>query len=196
MGLKALTVGNLLFTIITVEQNKQAFKILAEKRIPIIMGFMVFEPYVTIEELIENVRALEELEYYRYICESNLPISLYPKVIPYYGTRLYDFYEKNNLLQNNEFVNGEVNEWYNYLLRWIKSVEQYYRELNISESKLTSSERQTVEVFHKLDMEYWIRSLEMVQDGRIEECSSLIKQQVEKLKNEIMKEELTSMNIL
>ena len=45
-------------------------------------------------------------------------------------------------------------------------------------------------------MEYWIRSLEMVQDGRIEECSSLIKQQVEKLKNEIMKEELTSMNIL
>ena len=170
---------------ITIEQNKQAFKILAHNKVPIIMGFMVLEPYVTIDELIENIRVLEELKYYNYICDTNLPISLYPKVIPYNGTPLYEFYEKSNLLNRNDFVNTDVNEWYNYLLRWIERLKKCYNEINGIGLVPTSSKRKILVEFHKLDVEYWARSLDMVKNGKNgknDNCCGLIEEQFEKVK--------------
>lgn len=166
---------------VTVEQNKRAFQILAENEIPIIMGFMVLEPYVTIEELIENVRILDELQYYKYICDSNLPISLYPKVIPYYGTRLYQYYKKNNLLQNDNFVNESVNEWYKYLIKWIQIVEKFYTNIELANYRMSSSSKKMIEELHKIDLEFWIDSLELVREKHFEDCLEVLERQKNKL---------------
>lgn len=138
------------------------------------------------DELIEILKNNEYqavgVSVYAYNYKNSIKVTTIIKVIPYNGTPLYEFYEKSNLLNRNDSVNTDVNEWYNYLLRWIERLKKCYNEINGIGLVPTSSKRKILVEFHKLDVEYWARSLDMVKNGKNDNCCGLIEEQFEKVK--------------
>lgn len=103
------------------DDNIKAFKILGELDIPIIMGFLMFEPNTKLEEIIENLTVLKYLEFEKYLWYEHMLISSYPSVIPYTGTPLYKYLLDNKLFVNNligyEFVDSRVGYLYHDLIK-------------------------------------------------------------------------------
>ena len=87
---------------IEVEQNKKAILLLDEMDVKIKIGFIVFDPFTTIEDLLKEIKFLRDVNYKKtgtYLAEPfgiRFPLSIYP------GTAIYDKLLNLKLLSNTE----------------------------------------------------------------------------------------------
>ena len=107
---------------ITVEQNIQSLSIISELGMKAEIGFMIFEPFTTIDEVIENLSTIKDIGVAEFLgAGQDLP-SMASCYIPIEGTRLYDFLKKNELLKDNqlgyEFQDDSVKLLYDIIGDW------------------------------------------------------------------------------
>jgi anaerobic magnesium-protoporphyrin IX monomethyl ester cyclase len=72
----------------TVEQNLRALEIAHELDIKISIGFLIFEPFVTIKEIRENIKILKSTKFCDWAEEDFNPVSLRVPVILFPGTKI------------------------------------------------------------------------------------------------------------
>lgn len=72
----------------TVAQNISALEILHKMNIKISIGFLIFEPFVTMKEIRENIEILKSTKYYDWAEEDFNPVSLRTPVILFPGTKI------------------------------------------------------------------------------------------------------------
>lgn len=110
----------------TVEQNVKAIEILKKNNFKVSLGLMLIDPYVTIDELIQNIDYLKKSECYKIVDEKQELFSIDGPVIAIPGTKLYNDLEKEGLLKANDikydvqdqkaaFCYKILNEWRKYV---------------------------------------------------------------------------------
>jgi len=114
----------------TVEQNIEAIKICGELGIKLEFGFLTLEPFVTLEELLENYTTLESTKFYDFTSEQQDLLSLGVRrlrAVP--GTKVHTFLENQGLIVPNEFYyefrDDRVSLFYEILMSWKNKVGQY-----------------------------------------------------------------------
>ncbi|MHA1649592.1 MAG: B12-binding domain-containing radical SAM protein [Candidatus Helarchaeota archaeon] len=98
---------------ITVAQNKLVVRLMQKYNIPIQWGFIMFNPYLTFEELIANVEFFSELNYYA-IPKLTMQLRAFP------GTQLYYKLKQDGLLREDFSYKAVFN--YHYLDKKVELV--------------------------------------------------------------------------
>ena len=100
---------------ITVEQNRQAVRVLKQLGLMYDFGFMLFDPSTTFESVLDNVRFL------RSICgDGSAPIP-FVKMVPYAATDIEDQLRREGRLRGDvrhpdyAFVDPRLHPWYEFL---------------------------------------------------------------------------------
>lgn len=166
--------------------NVKAFQILAELEIPIIMGFLMFEPNTNLEEIIENLNTLKVLQFQKYLWHDHMLISSYPPVIPYTGTPIYNYLLKKRLFVNNpvgyKFSDCRVTYYHhNIINKWSKIIFPYIEKIN-SEIK-TYKESPVIfekcknkkQKILKIDVEFMLESAKALSNNREKDIVNIIK---------------------
>lgn len=106
----------------TVQQNKEALKIIKENNINYTIGFLPIDPFVSLEELEINYNAIREIGYSQVDSYMNLPMSCIPPLAVLQGSDFQKIVDKENLRINNELgyrlVKKGVAEFYNLKEFW------------------------------------------------------------------------------
>lgn len=166
--------------------NIEAFCTLAQLRIPIIMGFLMFEPNTKLEEIIENLETLKELEFQKYLWHDHMLISSYPPVIPYTGTPIYNYLLKNKLFVNNsvgyEFSDNRVAYFYHSVIcKWNKTIFPYINEVNNgikiykNSPDMFEKYKQKKQKILKIDVEFMLQASKTIRDDRYEILADVVK---------------------
>lgn len=94
------------------------------------IGFIMFDPYVTIEELLENLNYFKQIKYTS-LCRFESPITLFNRLKGYPGTLIYKKLEKVGILpdENNdyEFFDIKVKKIYTFISEWNKKIYEIYK---------------------------------------------------------------------
>lgn len=105
-----------------VQQNIDALKILKDCNVRIEIGFLPFEPYVTLKELQESIEVLSESDIFHNINYTQEFFSVSSKLFLTKGTRIYDCVKQEGLLFNNDigyrFVYDDVDKYYRLIEQW------------------------------------------------------------------------------
>ncbi len=115
----------------TAQENKKAIRILNELELPYTLGLILFDPYVTVQELDTNLDALLELEVFKHVHDLDYPISISTQlgVIP--NTELYYKLEKEGVLDEKvmfgfTFVNEEMKLYLASIKNWQDNIRRVY----------------------------------------------------------------------
>lgn len=115
----------------TVEQNIKALELCRDIGIRPEYGFLMLEPLVTIDEILENVKAIKNLKLYEfsYPCQELLSPSSRRLVAPP-GVRANSFIKENSIDAENyfcyDFANDDVELYFNITKTWEKQLQTYY----------------------------------------------------------------------
>lgn len=94
------------------------------------IGFIMFDPYVTIEELLENFNYLRQIDYTS-ICRFESPITLFNRLKGYSGTPIYKKLEKEGIIPDKnsdyEFLDNNVKRLYSFISKWNVTVYEIYK---------------------------------------------------------------------
>jgi anaerobic magnesium-protoporphyrin IX monomethyl ester cyclase len=114
----------------TKEQNIEAMKIIAELGLKLEFGFLALEPFVTMEELLENCEILESTGYYNFTSANQDLLSLGTrrlKAVP--GTKVHTLLDNMGLITPTdyfyEFKDARVELFFNVLILWGERVGKY-----------------------------------------------------------------------
>lgn len=125
----------------TVAQNEEAINILKKSGLKISMGLMLFDPYVTIDELLQNIYYLKKLECSNIVDEKQELFSIDGPVIAIPGTKLYSYLEDENLLKEGIDIKYEIQDpqaaiCYQILGKWnecIKPISRMFYLIKMAE---------------------------------------------------------------
>jgi anaerobic magnesium-protoporphyrin IX monomethyl ester cyclase len=115
----------------TVNQNIQALEICHDLGIKPEYGFLMLEPMVTLDEILENVRIIKSIKLYEfsYPCQELLSTSSRRLVAPP-GVRANSFVKEHSLTAENyfcyDFVNDDVELYFAITKIWEKQLKLYY----------------------------------------------------------------------
>lgn len=110
---------------VSVAQNIEAIYLLENLKIDYSIGILLFDPTITLKEILENLKYLETIANNTYL-QTMTPFSPKCTAIPHYGTTLYDYVKDNDLLNDSSnlyrFENKDTQFCHNLLERWTKEV--------------------------------------------------------------------------
>ena len=118
------------------EVNIKTLDFVRSEKLKLNMGFILFDPYITIEELKNNIIRLLNVEFYNLCYWGQTPISLLSPLYPMPGTRfekklidsgLYD----GSIFHKYRFINDDVQYIYDKLDQWRNVVKKKYIELDL-----------------------------------------------------------------
>ena len=114
----------------TVQQNIMALEILKNCGIKVEIGLIIIEPFVTVEEFIENLRWLEETAFFDIVDITQNFISSSCTLISIPGTRMYEILEKEGVAtKRNElgyiFKDERMKGLHEALKQWEKETKHY-----------------------------------------------------------------------
>lgn len=157
----------------TVEQNVTAINILNDIGIEYTIGLIIFEPYTTLDEILVNIKILQDTNYYKMGGLLNLPVSTYYYLMPLKDSPLYYKLLEDNLLSKNKlgfkFVNNDVQLFYEIKSIWSNNVEQITKLLYIS---LKAKHHNEIDLYNKLKLNK-ISLMKIDLDFMIELCNSI-----------------------
>lgn len=94
------------------------------------IGFIMFDPYVTVQELSQNLKFFKTINYSR-DCRFESPITLFNRLKGYQGTPIYNTMKDTGVLpdENNdyEFFDYKVRKLYEYISVWNKKIYEIYK---------------------------------------------------------------------
>ncbi len=113
------------------ESNIIAMKKLAELNLDIYMGFIMFEPYVTLDDILYNIHIVKELEFYKHSSIMQSPISCMPPLYPIPGTPFQRYLEENQMfVQDGKWAYHFKNEKIEFMLQvldeWASGINFFY----------------------------------------------------------------------
>lgn len=125
----------------TVAQNEEAINILKKSGLKISMGLMLFDPYTTIDELLQNIFYLKKLECFKFVDEKQEIFSIDGPVIAIPGTKLYSYLVDANLLKEGIDIKYEIQDpraatCYQVLNKWneyIKPISNMFYLIKMAE---------------------------------------------------------------
>lgn len=132
----------------TVEQNKIALQIAGEMGLNLGIGFMLLDPFITIEEVMQNIQSLYETKCHIYSTpEEQLPFSM-SAFMAIEGTVAYQKLKDENRIVNNElnytFMNRDVNLYYRYCKIWDEKIQGIYKYFCLIKKSTDYHENQIV----------------------------------------------------
>lgn len=114
---------------ITVEKNIQALNLLVENNIQVEFGFLMLDPFSSIEEIRENLKILEGLQIYSSLHYTQEFFSVGSVVYSISGTQIYEVINEYGLNESNDigyhFINYDVQQYYEILNEWINTMKEY-----------------------------------------------------------------------
>ena len=115
---------------VTVEENIKAIKIIQEKNLDVFFGFILLDPYSTIEEVIENLTVLKNLDILKDAYKHRQPISASNILYVHKGTDVHKHLVEKGLYTDNpkgyEFVHDEINLFTEILQEWKNRILQLF----------------------------------------------------------------------
>lgn len=121
----------------SVEQNTNAIKILNEIGISYDVGFIMLEPFTTIDEIITNLKHIRTVNCHKVRFAGNIPISIYIPLSPVYGSPIHKLLLNKNLLKNNtdlgyEFQDSNVRLYYDIVTKeWFKIIAPFIKQFDL-----------------------------------------------------------------
>ncbi len=115
----------------TVAQNIEALEICRDLGLMPEYGFLVLEPFVTLDEVLESVKIMKDLKIHEfsYPCQELLSISSRRLVAPP-GVKANDTVQEASTAAENyfgyDFVNSDVDLYFNITKVWEKRVKNYF----------------------------------------------------------------------
>ncbi len=149
---------------INVEDNINAIKLLQSIGLKISIGMIAFDPFVTVDEIINNFSILKELKVYN---GSHTPFSLHTYLIAVNNTPVQTLLRNKNLYVNNEkgyiFQSDYIEELHTYVKKWNQYcmkmiVKDYFIDMHWWKGEIDVATKYEY-VFEKLvdkDLEYVI----------------------------------------
>lgn len=124
---------------VKVSQNIEAINLLESLQIEYGIGILLFDPAITLVEIVETLAYLEKIASNHYL-NVMTPFSPTCTAIPHQGTALYDYVEEHGLLNDSSilyrFENEDTQLCHDFLVKWIEQVsllengnEYFYRKL-------------------------------------------------------------------
>lgn len=141
---------------IKVESNINAINILYELGIEIYMGFIMLDPFTTIDEILENVRVIRNSNLFKIIIERQTPISCMPPLYPIHDTPFYRYMKNNELLISGEiwaeyeFQNEDVKLYWDIIRVWQNKISPLFLKSYLI---LKAKEQNNVEIMQMLKKE-------------------------------------------
>ncbi len=163
----------------TREQNIEAIRILGEIGLELEFGFLALEPFVTMEELLENYETLKSTKYYEFTSDAQDMLSMGTrrlKAVP--GTKIHEQLDEMGLIVGNEFFydfqDPRVQLFYNILTLWNERITEYMQILYLmakatyhKKDETLSRVRRQLYNFKVLDINLMIELCHEILDGRI-----------------------------
>lgn len=181
----------------TVQQNIEALHIVEELKIHIGMGYMLFDPFVNIDEIRSNLNILVENGFYKHILGAGssypFPIDSVVGILP--ACELYYLAEKDNLINRNQwfgynFKNEDVQNYYDICCRWGQECSQINSELcqiNTSDvNKLSENEtgKKYLDVANKIKKKNVDKLIELCYLIERNKCEINVDEFIQKWENE------------
>ena len=117
---------------VTVDRQKQAVQILHDLGISMRIGWIMYNPYSTLEQLYQNIAFLEEIGYFTLLKQYRYPLSLKGSLSAYPGTPVLRTLQKNGdiplhrteyLDWKYEFRESRIPLLQSLLQEWVKAIE-------------------------------------------------------------------------
>lgn len=115
---------------VTAEQNVKAIEIVRDSGIPLMYGFILLEPFTTLDDILKNVQTLLDLNVYEYShpCQDMLAVGLKRLFAPP-GIDVNDSVSDESLIAENvysyTFQNQEIDLFYNVTMLWKDKFDQF-----------------------------------------------------------------------
>ena len=115
----------------TPERNIQALELLTSNGVQYNLGLMLLDPFVHLEEYIENIEVLYSLRYFEVDFPDACPVSLVSAVHLVPNSDLYKLVSAAGLLNSSElgyrFMDSKVSEFYMSTIPWQNIVQRAYK---------------------------------------------------------------------
>ena len=108
--------------------SKKAIEILDKMNVNMKIGFIPFDPYSKLEDLLEEIKFLREINYSKVGAYLGEPFGIRYPLAPFPGSEIYDWLYKENMLQNNKygykFVDSRMYIYCRKLEVWTEELKQ------------------------------------------------------------------------
>lgn len=162
----------------TVQQNIQAIKVLDELNVNFKIGFLLFDPAVTVDTILESLNTLKGLNLHKSRNSGLMPISIRGAVVSVEGTPLFDYVMSNNLYAQNElnynFFDEQTKLLYDIVLEWSNHIKAIFFNDYIYKVVKTQCGDRELELIQQLynemyyiDLEFIINTCENIVTGNI-----------------------------
>lgn len=179
---------------VKVEDNIKAVRILEELKIKYTYGILIFDPIITISEVLNFLKQVKEVDLYKDEYNIRPPLTIASTVVATTGTPIYDYVVKNGLYAQNElnykFIDEKTNLCHEVIKKWRKKVIPLYNKNYISfiadENNMNAEYEGVKKLYQALfyiDLEFFINVCNEIIEGNhdIEMLDSLITKWEEKL---------------
>ena len=109
----------------TPQENIEALNLAYELGIKTDIGFLAFDPYVTLDEIVRNVRTLMNTSYFSNFYEGGYLLSMYSALSPVYGSDMRESLERDGLITKDNpycFVHQNVKRCYELMKIWADKI--------------------------------------------------------------------------
>lgn len=171
----------------TVEQNIEAIKILQFQNVNFEMGFIIIEPYVSIEEIIENLEILKGLNVYSCLDYNQSFFTCGSTLFSIFGTKIFSRILEDGIQSSNdlgyEFINPDIHLFYEDLKIWMNIISNYDYLRFLIDKAIYYSEQTTkqnlldcLNKLREIDVDFMLDLAYIYQNGRNKvEVSQLLK---------------------
>lgn len=167
---------------IKVEENMQALNILKDLNLEVEIGFMLLDPFVTIDEILNNFEILEKLKIFDICSEIQMPFSVSNPVVAIQGTPFYQMLKEKGMLARNQlgynFVEKEIDLYMKVVSAWNQSVSKIFDKRHlILKTKLNNQveDYQQLKAAYRLflekDLEFVKSACQAIKAGTVSEES-------------------------
>lgn len=194
---------------VKVEDNVNAIMTLHRLRITVWMGFIMFDMFTSLDEIRENVKALEKINYFKYF-NYDRPLSsdkLASQLTLYNGTPILktlqrehpEILHKTKFGYQYSFIHNKTEVFYNWLSKW-KAVSREMVRLDtlhyIAEANKLNMDNEVGELnylsrkYMHLDKDAFLEILDAVDKEQEEKITGIIesyKEEFEKIKTDVLK---------
>lgn len=173
--------------------NFEVVKFMKELDLKLVIGFILFDPYLSPEEIAHNISRLLNSKFYLNCFFGQTPISCLTPLYPMPSTPLLEKIRLDNLFDGSKpykyrFEDKVIEDYYFFLQNWSKAVSEKYEALDnqyvfieYRESEKTENCRKRLSDLLKLDLEF-IEASQPIKQLKDEELQILLNKYLEKIK--------------
>jgi len=119
----------------TREVNLHALQILKKNSFNFIIGFIPFDPFITMEELFDNISTLHSTKFYENSFFGQTPISCLSPLFPMPTTNIYELLNERELYRSEIpykyiFQDTNIQAMYNELESWRNTIRKEYEKID------------------------------------------------------------------